>query len=349
MISEEYCELINPSDKRWMEHLKNIKKYDFYHLPKYCELEADWIGGSPCAFLYKNKNISALIPIIIRATPSKKYKDAISPYGYSSPVFTKNITNTEITKIFNKYNLLAKKKNIISSFLRFHPILNNEEMIGLNKKINISFIKRNNTYGVDLKKSSELWLDSLNKNRSRHIKQNTENYNFSIDTKLFFNQFYKIYIETMIRLNAKKKYCYDENYLKKICELKNTNFFIAVLVNRENNVETAALFSNTNDILQYHLSGTSSKYLNKSPLKILLYKMREWAMKNKIKYFHLGGGIIPNDGLSFFKKGFSNYEYSFNTLSIIHNEECFKKELLFGGLTEIDQSKEESFFPLYRK
>ena len=78
-----------------------------------------------------------------------------------------------------------------------------------------------------------------------------------------------------------------KNYLRKICEFKNTNFFIAVLVNKQNKVETAALFSNTNNILQYHLSGTSSEYLKKSPLKILLYKVRDWAVKNRLNFFHL--------------------------------------------------------------
>ena len=122
MITKEYCKLISPSDKEWMIHLKNIKDYDFYHLPEYCKLEADWIGGSPCAFFYESKNISAIIPLIIRQTPSKKYNDAISPYGYSSPIFNENLENVDLFKIFMAYNLLAKKKNIISSFLRLHPI-----------------------------------------------------------------------------------------------------------------------------------------------------------------------------------------------------------------------------------
>jgi len=62
----------------------------------------------------------------------------------------------------------------------------------------------------------------------------------------------------------------------------------------------------TNNIIQYHISGTKNDHLNLSPIRLLIDEMRLRGTAENYRYFNLGGGLGNNeDELFRFKSSFS--------------------------------------------
>ena len=57
--------------------------------------------------------------------------------------------------------------------------------------------------------------------------------------------------------------------------------------------------------MHYHLSGSYNEYRQYSAGNLLLYEAACWGSESGIQYFHLGGGMKPNDSLFGFKKQFN--------------------------------------------
>jgi hypothetical protein len=98
--------------------------------------------------------------------------------------------------------------------------------------------------------------------------------------------------------------------------------------------------------MQAHLNATSNRYLQASPLKLVLDAARKKGMEKKMSWLHLGGGRASTDDSLFqFKSRFSHEHFSFRMWKYIHNREAYR-ELLYAKYGETPP--ESSFFPLYR-
>jgi len=101
----------------------------------------------------------------------------------------------------------------------------------------------------------------------------------------------------------------------------------------------------TNNIIQYHISGTKNEYLYLTPIRLLIDEMRIKGTEEKYTYFNLGGGLgSTEDSLFNFKSSFSKDFKNFKIWKYIVNEQVYKQ------LSE-QYSKPDSddiFFPLYR-
>ena len=78
---------LTTDDPLWIQALE-LCEHDVYHLPAYASLEAGWLKAEAMAFRFDTQRGVMLLPLLVRPTPSGKGLDAVTPYGYSSPVFT---------------------------------------------------------------------------------------------------------------------------------------------------------------------------------------------------------------------------------------------------------------------
>src|SRR5215203_5983660 len=91
MGSDVRVTLLSPSDSTW-SRLVNEVEHDVYHLPEYVAFAASHEGGTPVATFAIWDDHWLLIPLILCALPGEsradttKNVDALSPYGYSSPL-----------------------------------------------------------------------------------------------------------------------------------------------------------------------------------------------------------------------------------------------------------------------
>ena len=144
----------------------------------------------------------------------------------------------------------------------------------------------------------------------------------------------------------KKMYYFSNDYFHKIAKSKDfeTETLLA-LDNESNKVIAGSMFIKTKSIVQYHLSGTKSEFLNLMPTKLLIDEMRIRSYQEGYTFFNLGGGLngSDDDSLFRFKSSFSKDFKNFNLWNLIINPKAYKE--LVNERKIITKSH---FFPLYR-
>lgn len=319
---------------------------DIYHSIEWLLLNEDLQEGEIyCIFLEDEKNC-AFFPLIKRKIKNTSFFDLITPYGYGGVAFKKNTDTTFRKNIFELLRDCLSNTNCISVFLRLHPLLNNHIKES-------EFVFGN---GVTLAtKLNSSYPDLYNKYSSGHkydLKKSKKNENISIVDDadfIFFDDFIEIYLETMRYLQASDFYYFDKEYFYKMKELLSEKLKL-VIVKLNEQVIGASLFMLHNNIIQYHLSGTTVEGRKYQPSKLILDYMIDWGISQGYSFLHLGGGVGgQQDALYKFKKGFSAVEYSFYTVRLITNDTVYRRLCLDLNFTDAEIDNISNFFPLYRK
>ena len=130
------CEFIGPDSGLWSRFLAD-SAYDFYHLPRYVELSAtDPLcapnrDGQPLAFHADDDNGRRfLLALIVRPIPAARGSaatlyDAITPYGYASPLVigpSDDSVDSFLAEAIRELSHGLKSRGIVSAFVRTHPL-----------------------------------------------------------------------------------------------------------------------------------------------------------------------------------------------------------------------------------
>ncbi|MCL6294970.1 peptidoglycan bridge formation glycyltransferase FemA/FemB family protein [Jejuia spongiicola] len=327
----------------WQNTLEGIGHYDFYHTYDYHHLSKSK-NEKAILLKYEEENKVICFPLIIRKISDSGFYDATSVYGYSGPLqknIDKNFKNDAFSEALNNYFI---KEKIISVFSRLNPYIANQDIV-LN---HIGEIKRlwkvvNIDLTIDLKKQRELY----SRTTKRYINKCRKLCDIIISNSASsIDDFVDLYYENMNRVNAKENYYFSKEYFLKFINGEDYKTDIVLAVFKETGeIISAALMVKTNDIVQYHLSGTKAEYLYLSPIRLLIDEMRIKAtLKNKT-YFNLGGGLgNTDDGLFKFKSSFSKDYKPFKIWKHIVNNDAYDSLVEQYATSDCDSS----FFPLYR-
>ncbi len=290
--------------------------------------------------IVRNIFIQREIPI------ASKYNDIVTPYGYGGPIVIADSINDRkqlINKYHEKFSQYCRDNNIVSEFVRFHPIINNVE--GFDSIYKVENIRK--TVGTNLKDYDDPvqseFSKSCRKNIRRALKQGIT-YRV-IESPNNISEFKKIYYSTMDRNKATDYYYFDDDYFENCLKYFKSNIILVEAI-YDDKVIAAGLYFVYNKIIHIHLSGTLSEYLHLSPAYILRYAVTLWGKEKGYELIHHGGGRSnsPEDRLYRFKKQFGkNTEFDFYIGKKIWNMEIYKKLCQNAG---VDDSVE--FFPAYR-
>lgn len=306
--------IINFEDKtKWNNIVKSFPDYDIYYLHEYVA-PFKIISNSELFLIHFKNNDSEICYVVEKndiadfgplsnALEKNKVFDISTPYGYGGPL-VKNIDekNTFIQKeFFDNLSKWAQKENIVSQFIRFHPLLQNHKYV--HQICDIKNLK--NTVTIELKSEEEIWLNmsSTCRNRIRKAKNNgieikVDN---SIESQMRFIQLYK---ETMDKNNATDFYYFNQEFFKEIFKYLGSGFniFNSILNNR---IISSAIILDCNKSLHYHLGCTDIDYIKLAPNNLLFYEIALWGARNGYTNYHLGGGVGIEDSLLTFKKTFN--------------------------------------------
>ena len=338
-------------DPRWLEVLSACT-HDFYHLPAYVALEADWIAARPLAFLHAEGNAAMLLVLLERPTPSGRARDVVTPYGYSSPVFTSGASPAFHTRALAAYQRACQARGIVTSFIRLHPLLH-PALSGLEELAGGQWLQteRGVTLTMPMDGCEPAFLAGMARGHRAGVRRLREaGGRFVLDTPEVWQAFPAIYRKTMEKVGATSGYFYSDDYIARFRAGLGDHVHCAGVVSPEGEVMCAGLFTRVGGILQDHLSGTAENFARQAPMKLLLAEMRGWAVGQGIACFHLGGGLGGGrDSLYEFKQQFGGTQWPFRTVSVIHDNEAHAVECSWrseqaGGMSLPDTG----FFPLYR-
>lgn len=329
--------------KSWDATLQDIGYYDFYHTYDYHVLSKT-THETPLLLKYiENRTIIAL-PLLIRNIEGSNYKDATSVYGYAGPInkgMTPDFDNKNFQKKLMEY---FNENNIVSVFSRLNPFIPYQRKILTNIG---AIVNQGKVVNIDLTLDVDKQRQRFQSRLKTHI--NKSRRSCSIKTALTDNDiqaFIDIYYENMDRVQAKKSYYFSKDYFEKM--VSSCDFKSEILLAIDNETKTtiaACQYIFTNNIVQYHLSGTKDDFLHLMPTKLLIDEMRLRASKRGFAYFNLGGGLggRDDDSLFDFKSSFSKDFKDFNLWKLIVNKEVYN---LLTAKKGIDTAS--AFFPLYR-
>ena len=340
---------------QWDEIIKSFKEHDVYYLSDYVKAFEIHGDGVAQLFYYKDENIRAINVAMKRdiannlkfenLIPKNKYFDLATPYGYGGFLFEGNVTEQSIKQVENQYEKLCEKENIISEYVRFHPVLNNK--MYLNNFYEIHDLGKSVT--IDITNKDKIWSNfgGYNKNRVRKaIKSGVKIY-WGRSPQLYQN-FKEIYNQTMDRDHARNYYYFEDDFYESLLDdLKyNSMMFYAVY---EDKIIAMSIILFCNGQLHYHFSGSLKEYQIFAPTNLLLYEVACWGAEYGYKTFHLGSGLGGNeDSLYRFKKNFNkNSNTVFSIGKKVYNHARYK-ELVDLRKMDLDFTTESNFFPQYR-
>lgn len=324
--------------------------FDIYFEPNYGKLYEKHEKGTLQVFEFKspygaisNMFIKREIPFSIN---DEKYYDIITPYGYGGPIITnveKGYRDTLIKEYVNEFKQYCKQNNIVSEFVRFHPMLKNAtDMEGF---YDIHHIR--NTVGTNLEDYENPFQSEFSKSCRKNIRRALRKgvtFNITVQPSNV-SKFKDIYYSTMDRNKATDYYYFDDEYFNSCCKYFQSNLLLVEAIYEEQVIAMGFYFI-YKDYIHIHLSGTLSEFLHLSPAYILRYGVTKWGKENGYKMIHHGGGRTnsPDDTLFKFKKQFGkNTEFKFFVGKKVWNKEIYKE---LCRIRNVDDNLE--FFPAYR-
>ncbi|MEX0290749.1 MAG: peptidoglycan bridge formation glycyltransferase FemA/FemB family protein [Flavobacteriaceae bacterium] len=330
------------SKAEWESALSEVKSFDFYHTFDYHHISKTDTEEAVLLY-YRDKDALILLPLLLRQIFDTDFYDATSVYGYAGPL-GHNINEDFSAEAFREaLDDFFNEKKIIAVFSRLNPYIDDQDRIlgGIGEIRPIG-----NVVNIDLSKSLDEQRSAYRRdtrsrvNKARRlctVRKATE----AQDIETFVD----IYTETMTKLDADEDYFFDKEYFFNFldCDGFKTDVLLAVH-NETGEVTAGSMFVKTNNIVQYHLSGTRSEYMKIAPSRLLLDEMRIQATEEGYRFFNLGGGYKSReDALFNFKSSFSDDFKSFKIWTYIVNQDKYHEFMILSRVEE-----DTEFFPAYR-
>ena len=322
-------------------------RQDIYYQKKYISLylkeseeifEFEYNIGN--TFLY---NIAIKRPIkeIGSITLEDTFFDLETAYGYGG--FYTNADDIFLIEAFNVYQKQCLSENIISEFVRFHPL--NTFPLHYSKFLDFCRNDRQ-TVIIDLRTPYEIIKSKYSSSLRRNLKK-AEKYNLQYKlvnaTADNIRHFYDLYMQTMERNKAEKFYYFDIEYFNKLFHLDNIHIHTAIY---KKNIINMLITLHSKDILYYHLGATDPNlyHLNSNPF---LFDKIIQNFNKKHDFFYLGGGTDSqtSNSLLRFKKKFSEHTLPFYIGGKIYNHEIYD---YYTKLWKQQTSKDIVYFLKYR-
>lgn len=346
--------------EQWDAIVRSFQKYDVYYLSGYTksfELHGD---GKPLLFYYEGKGRDKGvrgINVVMRRDISKdihfknilendRYYDFATPYGYGGWLI-EDTGGCGTDFLFKDYEQWCLEHQIVSEFVRFHPMLENQ--IYANDFYEI--VPLGETIAMELSSPENIWNNLSSKNRNvirKAMKNNVKIYNGRYPD--IYEVFRTIYNETMNKDEADSYYYFDRGFYHSLLEdlPHNSQIFYAQLPNEKIIAASVMIFAN--GFMNYHLSGSIKDFNSLAASNLLLYEAALWGYENGYKTLYLGGGVgSGEDNLFKFKRAF--YKGALHRFYIgkkKYNEDMYKWLLdKRMDLSDNEQNQIE-FFPAYR-
>ena len=333
--------------EQWDSVVKSYGEYDTYWLSGYVKAFQIHGDGEPLLISYESPTTRGINVAMKRDVakderfsgliPEGEYYDFATPYGYGGWI----IEGEDTEGLFSEYIKWLEDNKIISEFVRFHPMLQNQR----NCENFYDVIQLGEVVHMDLSSPELIWENITSKNRNvirKAVKNRVKIYNGRFPE--IYNTFRNIYNGTMDKDNADKYYYFEEEFYESVLEdlPQNAQVFFA---KKDDEVIAASIILFANHRMNYHLSGSLREYSNLAPTNLLLYNAALWGNANGYDTLYLGGGVgSGEDGLFKFKRAFykGNLQHFFIGKKVF-NEEAYKYLLEIRG-----QEPQSNFFPLYR-
>lgn len=322
---------------------------DIYFSASYapaCEAETSgkWLSLS-------NHDGTWQLPVVLSPIPGEPGKfDAASPYGYSGVYAAPNLSVPQQRQLWHESVEVLRSAGVVSLFLRHSGLVSTMDptLAGDHQTI----VSGHPTVAVDITTTDAMWEALQGRTRTAVRKANKNGLDvrvrpFTSADCAKDSPFRILYESTMARVGAAQKYIFPHHYYAALFEGLGRNLLITEVYDSQNSVCAAGLLMQSDTLLHYHLSGSNPDQARLGANNLMLWGAMDWAARNDITRFHLGGGVSADDPLLRFKKSFGGRDLEFFATG--HIIDPARYATLVSQTSPDENDPSETFFPAYRR
>lgn len=296
---------------------------DVYFWPEYYSLYHNYGDGEALCFVFEKDGNLALYPFLKNPITTlgyqldKEYYDIQGAYGYNGLTASTN-DESFISAFWEAFDAWCQENDVVAEFMRFHPILNNQQLASPQMK---TFYSRH-TVALDLT-DDDIWMHQIS-SKNRNMIRKAEKEGVTIVESNDYETFRKLYDGTMTDLHAEVFYFFPPSYYE---EYKQTfkDKSLLCLAMLDGKVIAGSMFMFCDDYAHYHLSARDREYSRYAANNLILWYGIRKAKERGCKWFHFGGGTTgeDDDSLLKFKKEFSKTLCEFWIGKRVHNQKVY--------------------------
>ena len=269
------------------------------------------------------------LPLLLNS-PTEGYFEGYSAYGYGG-FYSSDYANEDMEQILSaNWNQLANfmcREKIYSIFLRHSPFLDNHGVVNpqynhFNRITYSRNLKPYDSWGAFTTSLPQKLRWSVN-----YALKHGYTVEFENNSEKSLIEFYSMYAELMNAKNASEYYLFSYDFIKQHFHCLGARIELGVVKQEKTNqIVAAALFLLDNEMAHYHLSAGKTENRKFQTMQLLLASAIYRYGNNNKKLLNLGGGHTKEgtDGLSQFKKKFSDAERPFIISKIVFDKDKYR-------------------------
>ena len=272
-----------------------------------------------------SNEISSLIICYSSRSKINNQKDIFSIYGFGGLVFFGQNHQVLLSELL----IYLKSRSVTTSFLMIHP----------KDHSNVFAENYRTTYVIDLQNNVDMLWKQLHSNHKYEINRFKKSYGFQIsyDKIELFNDFKKLYKNTLTRVSASSVYDFSDDELYNLF-MSPLSFVAGMFFNDQ--IQCVVVFLSYQNWSEYFINASTE--IGRFATRSLIWESMIRLKESGVKHLNLGGGVSEGDHLDSFKRRFGgNACYSGIYKSIINQTE-------YSSLCEqfkVDLSSD--YFPSY--
>ena len=342
-----YIEVIKSDNKVRWDQILSFFNFDLTESSyNYCKVFKLYKNMEPEMF-YFEEGVYKICYIYLKEEidqniSDKKLYHVTTPYCYGGFLFNLSL-NVKVFELFRKeFKEYSIRNGNVTEFIRFNPISHTHD----DKLYEIfnSYYIHSKTHIVNRNKI--ITSKNIIRNRYRTMinkAKNNDDLIYNFDNKRKYDDFYNLYNKSMEEKGVTGFYKFNKSFFDYFYELNSDKFFFPTIVNKNDELLSAAIYLKNSFFVDLYLTASNSKYLNLYINHYLFSCFIDDIISNnkKIKIIHYGGGT---DSLVQFKKGFSNDTKDYYIAKHILDEEKYLKLMPKKSNLKIENNE---YFPIF--
>lgn len=356
--------VLKPGDDGWIKAIDNLPPSlrDIHFLPSYGRIYEDVYGHTARLAVWTGDAGSIVQPFILRPLDQiefiasaglKGLYDFTHPYGYGGALANRSAAWAEYPAFARAFSEYARDNLFITEFCNIHPLLDSAQRPMVETVHALQTLKM--IFSVDL--TVDDLLSGFSQGHRRNYRKaasagvTVRKMNVTAES---LSAFQKIYIDTMERHGAARRWFFPDDYFPACHRHLGDGGASLFFAYHEGRLASACFLIHAFDTAYYHFGGSFEEFHDVRASNMLMTEAMIWAKSAGYRQFHLGGGVgsSPDDPLAQFKKGFGAKGYALYSYQAVHHQAMYDR---LSALKAEDEARSaviienKDYFPLYRR
>ena len=339
-VANSTGELTEVEPAAWDALLERLGCGDVYLRRAYVEASCLLDEGRPAFLHVAGAGGDVAFPCIVRPVPDGASSDVTTPYGYGGPVAAG--AAPPVDAFWESYERWCAETGVVSTFLRFHPLLENYRYAG--RSVRVERLADTIAWSLD-EGDDRVVFERMHRHHRRVVRKAEER----VDVEAHASperrdEFASLYEATMRRQNASDFYFFPPAYWDALAA-RLRDRLVRFDARADGELVGSILCFDSPPWLHYHLGASSEQARSLGAMHLLHYRAACWAKARGARAFHLGGGVGGReDSLWEYKRRFAPDGRRAAWIGkMVHDERAYR------ALTGTQALELDGFFPAYRR